>query len=232
MFHQEFNARLNGRTKKIGILGEVHAYTETESDFANRQVSNYTTIGVELPSSNSYLGCITTLPFILAGVAISTPFILAAHLLEKNLFPQAYPKRNPFIKNAREHAKDLNKRVVNLDGLINPLKTNARLIWGTFLAPYSAYKIYFGRKSTEEKYKKWEETLIEGGYPENLGWWIYWTADIKKRDKHMAQKATEFLRTESDEILINCGMTHALGIRRNLEQMTENLTLVKTERCG
>lgn len=215
MFHQRFDAQIKGKPKRIGILGERHLYNDRESSFARNIVRDYDNFGAE---KCAHISTFEKSLITVAGLTF-IPYALAHYL-----------KHDDLSEDAEDYAKRVSKNIIPLDVMVNPLKVLGLSLYTLAVSPILIPRRMF--ESKEENLRKRmnkEDLLIKG---EKRGSLMNFLGDVDKRDAHMAKTAYDFLsHDENNNLLINCGMNHVPGIRRNLEKLTEKFELVSTERC-
>ncbi len=209
MFYKEFDAVLEGKAKRIGFLGENHIYTLKESDFAYGKVINYSCVGVERVEG-----------FHLAHLCLDT--LRQVINVPSDICYEIIKGRNPDLKTAEKHAKDLDKKLVRLDMPIPLYKYPMIIALGAASIPFLPLSIILGNND--------EEIYFNEEYPENSAFRIKsYLGHLKQRDMHMARAAMNHLKS-LDNMLINSGSAHIPGMIRIFRESAD-MRLIREEMC-
>lgn len=197
MKYVEYNASINEKIKKIGLLGECHIYNKTESQFAKIILSNYNNIAMEGTGKKaSGLGIIGLLHL---------PAILAL-MTATGRFPTEE------TKSAIQIAKEENKNIFYLESDKDKTKTFMQHVAfaasGLISIPLSPFIYYYTKKKDpfsgetkgfEEKNKGLiRKILTHGG-----------SANIKERTDIMNQRSYKQINKDNiNDLLIICGQSH------------------------
>ena len=204
MEYHEFAATSpTGQTKKFGILGENHIYTQQESYFARQVVQGYDTIAREGKSK-------ITLFEALAGVLLLPQYAAVIAATKRSL---KYPNVGTL---AKEYQKNL-VRLENDEGKSWPLKDKIRLILGALATiPLTPFIYFYLRK-----------------HPEELKFTPRKDKKNENREQVMADGSLEELqKPENNDLLVNTGLNHAPGILDRMKQKLSSLGWTLEERTA
>lgn len=210
MRYKEYLVKLNGSEKKLGVFGEQHIYTPSESRFAKKIIPDFDTVAVEGSNKKSFIYWIGILylPMILA-------LILGTNRSFKNdtsnSLAKKYKKKVVMLEKGAEHFKLTQKIALVAAGLFS-------IPYSPFL--YASYKFYgdpFEKwtKAHEKRMankKKGKKGLFSGFFE------YAYKSNLKERDRIMAKKSIDLLRKNSGSLLIVCGESHLDGIIKNLDK--------------
>ncbi len=188
--------------KKLGILGEMHLYTETESEFAREMVEGYNVVGVEGTSRPDMLDKIIGLLY--------KPFC------------RAYGEVTGRSKNytALKWAKELGKKIIRLeDGVkrfsLSQKLTQLNISLNSFLLSPFIPLLFKEHPELIEEIEKLNDPYSD------------YAANLEGRNKIMAEKSIEILKKgENKDLLIVCGEAHVPGI---LDILYDKMVLEKVE---
>jgi len=218
MQYYEYLTEVDGLEKKVGILGEIHIYTSLESIFAHSVIPNYETIAMEGPKKGST-------PFFFCVGLLYVPVILAYMAGTNRSF------NNPTAKAiAKIHRKEIITLEDDTDQLFPFTQKLAFGLVGLLSIPISPY-LYFkykmngdpfehGTKNYEKKMKR-KKSLVS-----KLTSYAYFN-NLEQRDRVMAERSIDLLRSERDNLLIVCGEAHVPGITENLRKQLDLEEVIK-----
>ena len=229
MEYREYLARAPGiPEKRLGIFGEVHMYTREESILADMIIeSSYKNIAIE---GNDYKNQKFTRLDILKEIAYIPLSIAHIPSLINICLNQ---NRSMFNDTLKDYAENYSHRVKNKKitrfndcskQYIDFKRKCAAIPLALVSLPLTLVGITKGlikkiRKSENNSSYNIESLLTRYETPPKNRI-LKFMINIDKRDRLMAGKSAEILRTSSD-LLINCGAGHIPGIVENLESMFE-----------
>jgi hypothetical protein len=225
---REFSCEIDGRKKKLGLVGEKHLYNHKEQLFAGELIKRYETLAFEgsVNEPRSKIDrildnvCSTLnypyIYFYATGSGRRAPHPYDIERLKNSLYNSLLQKEKiiPLIPLEEHSATDDMNLTQKALAFIESAKELA-------IAPMAYFK---GKKELnlprENKEKSPQEAQKE------LGWY---RANGEKRDYIMADKIVTILEDDkTDNLLCAVGKAHVEGIISNLEQMI-NLERIKTE---
>lgn len=206
MIHEIYQTVINGKEKRVGLLGEAHFYTAEEVPFLQKVFEEYDWRIREggftsaLVEKIFYLGAIASFPLVIPSTGIN-------YIEEKFVF-----KKRPYsgvrYMERFEEAKDITLRASTLFpflSLVGIMDWPVQLV-NTFL---------YGDSTRHDSVNGFE--LIRNGHTyEIMGQVTNFLADVNRRDRMMSEKVVHRLENGKKSVLLNCGSAHLPGVRREL----------------
>lgn len=207
MLYQEFLVRENGQDKKLGILGETHLYRAEETELAREIVPEFKNIALEGSSKSDSIQMIGYL-FLPATIAYAAATQRSFPLLKKFPFLDYHEDTEDIARRMKKNIHYLEEDLDEQFSLGQKIAL-ATCVFGTIpLTPF----IYARYKLREEKVQSAPENTTSITYRLANA-----LADVARRDEVMAARSATLLRSR-DNLLINCGEVHIVGIIDHLNR--------------
>jgi len=221
-----YRAEIEGKQKTFGILGETHIYRPEEHFFAERVMDNYDLLAREGGNNNGmYIRDLAILPTTLAfsPAAIIWNFRKTGGLCDMPNVKDIAIGQGKTVYYFEDKLEWWNYLVLPFAGIafstLEIISLGLNLFDGSIRENGDPY----APKGKKNKYLN-EDYDPSKKFPSR----IY---NIKKRDKYMAEKASEIIGSINNRVLISCGLKHMKGIESNLWGILHGrIELVKQER--
>lgn len=186
-------------SRRLGIFGEKHLYSQEETNYARTVVPTYNTVALEGDQKKSLFWDIVSL--------IYRPITLAY---------LSGTKRSPSNQRVRDIAKEQDQRII----YFNDTDSKHFSFWqkitlvglGLLTVPLAPLVSWYTKKHGGDLFKK------EGKKKSLISRWMDYAINSSKREKIMADRTAELLSEQnSGDVLANCGEDHLDGIVNNLK---------------